>query len=735
MNDSPRSRLTPIAQPAAFVETGPPKARIEGPVPARPPADQGDEIDLLQLFGVLWRGKWVILFAAILVLVSGGYYAFAIAVPQYSATARLALQARDQQIVNLESVMSGVSTEQSAINTELEVIRSRGLLERLVTDMDLVQDPEFNATLRKPAALSRENLVNLVAPVLSISLPEEPVPTHEEIKIGTAQAVRGAISVSSQRNTYLLDIKVTSEGRQKSAEMANRLAQIYLDDQIEIKFSATEYAVDWLSGRVTDLELELKQKDDAIKDLRAETELVSLEALEALNLRAKDIRERLSEAQIAVALANEKVDRLGELAETEDIDAILLALPDPSLLTISDAAQGGDGAAKRTFFERFNSLFERTRVNADRVIQQRDALKASYERIQEQIAMQNVDLVKLNQLTREAEATRVLYETFLTRLKETSVQIGLQQADSRILSLATPGQQVAPRRSMVLALSLILGGMLGAGIVLLRHVLHNGFRTAEDLEQLTGYAVLGQIPKIPIRRRDRLISYIRSKTTSASAEAVRNLRTSILMSNIDNPPKVIMSTSSIPGEGKTTQAIALAHNLSGLGKKVLLVEGDIRRRTFTEYFDKDPPGSLISVVSGEQPLAEAVLRDTDLGADVLMGDKSSINAVDLFSSEKFHAFIETARVAYDFVIIDTPPVLVVSDSRVIGQSVDAIIYAVKWDSTSQSLVKDGLRQFSSIGLPVAGLVLSQIDPRGMKRYGYGGNYGGYSSYGRGYYDA
>jgi succinoglycan biosynthesis transport protein ExoP len=251
---------------------------------------------------------------------------------------------------------------------------------------------------------------------------------------------------------------------------------------------------------------------------------------------------------------------------------------------------------------------------------------------------------------------------------------------------------------------------------------------------VTGYTVLGQIPVMPFRRRGGLLEYLRTKPTSAANEAIRNLRTSILLSNVDAPPKVIMSTSSIPGEGKTTQSIALAQNLSGLGKKVLLIEGDIRRRTFDLYFKDKPKGHLVSVVSEGMELSEALLSEEELGIDVLMGGKSSINAADFFSSDKFKTFIEQMRETYDFVIIDTPPVLVVPDARVIGHQSDAIVYTVKWDFTNHHQVTDGLRQLSSVGLGVSGLVLSQINPRGMKRYGYGGRYGAYASYGKGYYD-
>ena len=221
----------------------------------------------------------------------------------------------------------------------------------------------------------------------------------------------------------------------------------------------------------------------------------------------------------------------------------------------------------------------------------------------------------------------------------------------------------------------------------------------------------------------------------AAAEAIRNLRTSVLLSNLDVAPKVILVSSSVPGEGKTTQAIGLAHNLAGLGKKVLLVEGDIRRRTFKEYFKSETDLGLIGVLSEEVPLEQAILRPEGFPVDVLMGQKSSVNAADLFSSDTFEGFMARARKQYDYIVIDTPPVLVVPDARVIAAVADAIVYVAQWDSTPRSQVIEGLKLFASVGAPVTGLSLSQIDPKKMKRYGYGGQYGAYAGYGRKYYDA
>ena len=168
--------------------------------------------------------------------------------------------------------------------------------------------------------------------------------------------------------------------------------------------------------------------------------------------------------------------------------------------------------------------------------------------------------------------------------------------------------------------------------------------------------------------------------------------------------------------------------LGNMGKNVLLVEGDMRRRVFAEYFDIKDQKGLISVLSGDVALEEAVVDEPSLKAQLLVAEHTKANAADVFSSERFRSVLKGLRTAYDYIIIDTPPVLAVPDARVIGQAVDAILYTVKWDSTSQRQVREGLRAFESVNLHVSGLVLGQVSPRGMKRYGYDDSYGAYNSY-------
>ncbi len=691
-----------------------------------------DEIDLAEVFRTLWRGKWWIAFTTLIAIVIAGYYVFVAAVPVYTAESYVALDSRQGQVVDFENVISGLSGDQATINTELEVLKSRGLTRKVVEKLDLVNDPEFNARLREDPGLTLGTVQTLVRETIAGEKEEAaPPPTPEIVREEVVTAVKEKINVSNIRNSYVFKISVTTEDPEKSAKIANTLADLYIVNQLDVKFEATQKATDWLAERVAVLEKDLAKAETAVKEFSSQTELVSPEALDALNRQAKDTRDRVAALKTKLEQQEAQLARLEQAWESKDRAAMIAAATD----VVGDRAPT-EAMSDRIFQTRYLQVLNATKASVARTRAQVQSLAAALDQIDAQIKSQSQDLVKLEQLTRRAEAMRSVYEYFLNRLQETSAQQGIQQADSRVLSEAViPTVPSAPKKGLTLALAAVLGMMLGAGFVLLREFTNRTVRTADDLENLTGLPVLGQVPVMPGGKRRSQIEYLAAKPTSAGAEAIRNLRTSILYSDVDSPPKVVMVTSSVPGEGKTTLSIALAQSFAGLNKKVLLIEGDLRRQVFTRYFqDQHGGGGLLSVLTGRQTLPEAVQKSALVGADLLRAEKTSVNAADIFTSDRFADLIAEARARYDIVIIDTPPVLVVPDARTIAQVADALVFSVKWDSTEQDQIVDAIRMFESVNIRPTGLVLNLINRKGMKKYGYGGKYGAYARYGQKYYN-
>ncbi|MCZ6863144.1 MAG: polysaccharide biosynthesis tyrosine autokinase [Alphaproteobacteria bacterium] len=707
--------------------------RSDGAVEAMPETD----FDLRRLMLVVWRARW---FLALFTVLGIGYaYAQLLRItPLYTAESRVLWEIDQANFVDIDPVTQGLRGDYFSLASQIEVIESGRLLNRVVTDLELAKDPVFNASLRPPEGWTRWlSLTNAVAEARayvfgakSETVVEE---TPEALQRRMVSALRGAVQAEWLDGTYVLIIRMTTSNPERSAELANEMARFYMLDQLETKFEAMRQATNWLTERVADLRVALESAEQSVESFASGMTLVSEEALAASARQLKDLRER------AVALGDEQVETASRLeavaaARAEgDFAAVAALMRELRLASLADEIgrldQPAQNVQRETMIARFDAEFERARTRMafaiERLKGQEGTVRDTVVELEQKQSVQAKALLQLRQLQREAEASRLIYEFFLSRLKETSVQEGIQRPDARILTEAdVPGRASSPRRGITLLTGGGGGLLLALALVFLFERLNNSFRSTEELESRTGHAVIGTIPMAPTSRRRAFLQYLIDKPTSSVAEAIRNLRTSILLANVDDPPQVIMLVSALPGEGKTTCCIALAQISKALGKRVLLVECDLRRRTFRNYFDLPVRDGLLSVLSGAKSFEDIVYHDENSGLYILPGEESSVNAADIFASQRFTDFIAEMRQEFDFIFIDTPPVLAVPDARVIAKNSDAVIFCVRWNKTAREAVTEGLRFFAQIHIKVAGLVLSQVNVNKMARYGYS-SYGYY----------
>ncbi|MFD2175820.1 GumC family protein [Rhodobacter lacus] len=681
----------------------------------RPSSEANDDlIDVGQVILTLRAGWKTVAISFAAMVLAGLIFVLFIATPIYTATATVMLDTRKPQVIDLEGMMGSLTGDSSELNTEVEVLRSRSLAEKTVDKLGLLDDPEFNATLKPPS---------LIARVLGVLPFGNSAPaTPEQIRAAVVSELLDHVKIRNVSSSYVFEIWVDSEGAEKAAKIADTMAELYTLGQIEAKFKATEQATEWLANRVSELKLELELAEEKVKAFNSQTTLISPEALASMEIQLKDLRERYEQSGKQLTAAQTRLEALNAAQTLQDKK---LAAHDPQLAQI-------DETNTVAFDHRFEQVVARTELEVARMQDQNKAIKRSLDNLMAQISKQGDDMITLQQLTREADASRALYEYFLSRLKETSAQQGIQQADSRLLSAAVvPIKPTAPSKSLVLTICALLGLLGGAGIVMAREMMDTSYRSARKLEQDTGIIVMGQIPLIPAKDRTGILDYILSKPASAVMEAFRNLRTSVLLSNIDQPPKVIMVTSSVPGEGKTTNSLALAQTLVGIDKSVLLVEGDIRRSMLSAYFPKrSVKKGIVTLLAGQGELDEVAVKDERTGLTVILGEDSTISAADLFMSDAYHKFIAEMRDQFDYIVIDSPPVLMVPDARIIARSVDAVLFTVRWNTTGRSQIQDALKVFDAVNLRVSGLIMSQVDGEKMKLYGYNNKY---AASGAGYY--
>lgn len=692
------------------------------------------EIDLVKLAASLWRGKWIVLAFVLFCVCVADFYVRYVAVPLYPATAKIALKEHQPEkiLTDIESLMSNGPITDSGINTELEVLRSRDLVGKLVDSLDLTNQPALDPFLREPRLSSqiRAQLFTLFG--VASEKPKTPR-SPEVVRSIVINSVLNTMAFSNTKNTRVINISVTTTEAALSVLMANKMATLYIENQIQIKLDALASATEFLSSRTSELKHDFEELKAELANFSSQSELVNPTVLKSQEIQLRDLRTRLWEkAEIVV----EKTDTRTVLLSFREVGNLQALIKHADDFRLNRAIS--EYRNNKISLDGLNLQVEHfmldNEVEAEREQKQLSALEASESILAKQIERQSQELIVLQQLERETEAARLLYESFFTRLLEMNVQLGLETADGRLLSTAIQRGPSSPIKSKILFLGGAIGLMMGASLVLFWELRFSGYRSVNELRDQSGYSVLSAVPLIPVRDRKNIISYLKTKPDSMVSEAVRNLRTSILMSNLNQVKQVIMLTSSVPKEGKTILSFALAQNMVGLGKRILLIEADIRRRVHSVEIDRDNTVALLDLVAGDKKWKEVSLYVEELGFDILTATRSDKNAADIFASQRFSELLTELREYYDYIIIDSPPVLAVPDARLIGAVSDANIYVVEWNKTTVAQVDQGLDMLSSIGVNTIGLVLNQIDPYKTKTYGYTGSYG-YGAYGSEYYES
>jgi polysaccharide biosynthesis transport protein len=671
------------------------------------------------------------------------------ATPMYTATANVMLDTRREQVVNVEAVLSGLPADSSVVDTEVEILKSRRLAERVVNALQLDKDPEFNPALRSPGPVA--SIKGAIGGVIDAVRPQEAQDTaiaEQKAQERVVDSVLNGLSVRRSGLTYVINVSFEAESAPKAATIANKFAELYLLEQLEAKFDATQQATTWLNSRLEGLRDQVLAAEAAVQQYRIANNLLSAAGTNLTEQEISNYNMTLSQARAQVAEDEARLNTArSQLARGSTGDDLGEALSSPVIqqlrqqrATVSAKVadlQGRYGERHPemlTANRQLNDIDAQIQAEIQRIIsnleakvqvsrQRAAAIGGSLSNARGTLAGNNQAQVRLNELERTAEASRTLYESYLTRYKETSSQQGIEASDARVVSQATiPTGQSSPKVPLNLALGLVLA--LGAGVaaVVLAEMLDAGLATAEDVEQRLDVSYLGAIPLLASVAEGKMgspIDYVIEKPLSSFAEAFRNLRASVTYSRLGEPVKVVAITSSLPGEGKTTTSVCLARSAAQQGLKVILVDCDLRRRSVNRLFGAEPSRGLIEVLAGEASLEEVLTTDQVTGARLLPLAKSSMTPKDVFGSAAMDRLLEELRRTYDLVILDTAPVLPVADTRVLAPKADVVVFLAHWRKTPQHAIEAAFRLLTGTGAHLAGVALTQVDMKQQSKYGYG----------------
>jgi exopolysaccharide transport family protein len=677
------------------------------------------------------------------------------ATPKYTAKAEVMLDRHQQKVVDAQEVLSGLPPDSNAVDTEVQVISSHALARRVVDALNLQTDPDFNPRLRPPGLFSRG------AP--------EPAPTSmagvEREKERATDILLGGLKVARTGVTYVIGISYTSKSSRKASILANAFADQYLNDQLETKFEATKRASDWLNSKLTGLRSQAESSDAAVQAYKSANGLLSSEGNTITEQSISGLSEQIAQAKAAEAEVSARVSTArAQLAHGSNGEDVGEALSSPVVSQLR--AQRAEVSRQVADLEgrygpRHPDLLKAKRQLGDidsqitaeiqriisgleaqeQVARQRTAsLQASLAGSKGTLSANNNASVRLNELQRDADSVKTLYQSYLDRFKQTTAQQGIEETDARILSRAeVPLRPSSPNVPLNFALGILLGIAAAVAAAAIAELLDRGLASGDDVERELGVPSLVGIPHLlsvtDLKGRQRSIrptDFIVEKPLSRFAEAFRTLRTSIVYSNLDRKIQVISVASAVPGEGKSTTCAALARTSALAGAAVVAVDCDLRRRSLHKLFDLEPQLGLLDVLTGAATLDQALVLDQASGAYILPLTTAPFTPKDVFGSDAMDNLLRQLRARFDFILLDTPPVLAVADAAVICAKADAVVFITRWRKTSRRFVEQSLRVLSGVGAYVAGVSLTQVDAKQQARSGYADAAYYYKQY-RGYY--
>lgn len=728
---------------------------------------QHPTVDLREMARIL-RRRWKMAALPPLALVTLGLIYVMVVSTLYTATSTVLVDPRRASVVETnQSVLTNFGTDDATIESQALLIQSVAILQRVIDKLKLTTDREFMPT---------PGLLDPVKRLFSLFSSDSPVAgasPEEAARARSVEILQRKMKVTRQGTTFLVDINISSESPQKAAVIANAVAEAYFEEQVRAKSDATRIATTWLNGQIAELKSRVGTSEQAVETFRTQNNLAVSQGVTVNDQQITDLNNKLISARVQTAEARAKFDQVQELAKsggdagsinaaiTSDIVSKLrsqyadIAKNEADLsskygprhpLVANVRAQRQD--TQRLINEEIQRIVQSTRHDYDVAKSREASLQQSFDQLQGVSGNSGQAQVRLHELQREAEANRTLYESYLARFKETSAQESLEMPDSRVVTKASiPIRPSSPKILLILGLALMLG--LGAGTVLafLTDYLDSRIKTLEQAEEITGVPALAALPLIGTRelaaraKRGKnelgsydprtngllppslqapLARYAIEEPGTFFAEAIRAVRLAIQRTLRLQPIKIVLVTSALDSEGKTTLAANLAFSLATLGIKTLLIDGDLRNPGLTRALCPHADAGLLQVATGEAQLDRAILVDRSTGLSILpspaIRDVDSIT--ELMFSERITDVLDHLRRRYELIIIDSPPLVPLVDGRALAELADRIVLAVAWDQTPQEVVSHTLNLLAPVHDRILGTVLTQVDLSRLRFYDY-----------------
>jgi capsular exopolysaccharide synthesis family protein len=716
-------------------------------------ASQGETLDIVEYWRAIAKRRWSILGLTLLVAVLATLVAFTIR-PTYRGTATLLIEQGKSKVVSIEEVYNQGFIQREYFQTQVEILKSDELARKVIRKLKLTTHPDFDPRQSEPGFLAKY--------LPSFGDDAKAAPEEDAILKGVTGQFKSALQVQLVRNSHLVQISFIAHDKELAAKVPNTMAELFIETDLEARVAMTQKASEWLRERMGELRAKVDTAEKNLQEYRDRERIIDAKglALSGASRQLEELTKSLVEARAKRAEAEAAYNLIQQISAGRSrtpYDTIPAVLRHPLVQRAKesegDAERRLGEAAKRYGPEHPAMIKARAEVDAARentrrqvetvvagFLREYEVARGNEAAVERALGQSKADIQGLNRkefqlglLEREAQQNRNLYDMFVNRLKETSTAGDLQSTIARVVDPATvPTTAHAPNKRQIVGVAAAVALVVAAMLALLLDRLNNTLNSTTAVEQRLGVPALGVLQLIKgisgAAKKKGFISELAffNDSQSAFSEAVRTIRTSVLMSALDEPRKVVVVTSSVPEEGKTTVSYNLACAL-GQVKKVLLIDADMRRPKIAKLIGRDSraPG-LADLVAGQAQISQCVFNHEQAGIFVLPAGTVPPNPLELISSKRFDDVVTKLKEAFDIVIFDSAPLQLVSDSLVLSNYATAVIYVVKADSTPYQMAQNGLKRLARVGAPVLGVVLNQLDIEKAEKYY--GEYTGYKGY-------
>jgi capsular exopolysaccharide synthesis family protein len=715
--------------------------------PIRPARASGYN-DIRAFLRLLNRRKWHLAGVTGLVCFLAGLV-LAQLTPEYRASALVMLDTRKARFTTTPDVVGGLTLDIAAMQTEIEVLRSVSLLGRVADKLGLDQDPEYGAKPISALGLALREVRSIHEHWIGVDADKGHAAQaiDNSSRARAIESLESRLRIAARGRSYVIELSLDSAVPAKAKQIVETITDFYVVDQLQAKLVANKRATEFFTERLNELKPKVEAAEQMVATYRKQSGLtlgkdwtVVSQSLSELNTQLIQVRAmRVDRESRLVALQRAAGNPAMLGAATEVVASHTISLLRAQEATVDRRI----GELVKTHGERHPSVLqarsEQRQIQAsiaaevEKIISSVngdvDAARAKEADLQRQVSRLEQragglgqEEVGLRQLQREADSTRTIYEGFLKRFKELREQQDIQEADARILSPSSVAPDpVYPRYRLTMILVILISLGIGAATTGLLERLNDGFRSADQIERLTGRPLVGMIPRLARGKLGHFTPprFAIENPASAYAEALRSAFTAITLGSLDKPPRIILITSSLPGEGKSTFACSLAGLMarSNPAKRIVVVDCDLRRSSVVSSLGVSATrGTMDEYLAGSKTLDEVLGRDESSGLYYVPARRNTPNSAEVLNSGIMQAFVHGLARQFDLVVLDTPPLIMVSDALVTAQLADYVILLVRWEQTSRELATNVLRQMRDLRKHV-GVVLSQVNERQYLRYG------------------